>query len=258
MAQSHDSAGSQDKTSSKAYTYKVESGLFFNLIPINKENIGEWNQVYSSLESKCVRNSDGYWIFGDILGRMRGDTHLDTYAFIASDKPYNPGHKLSDLSLEMMMAVSVDQRGHLSQHLGIQRYEVEHKHPQIAIKVHSFCAGAVKALYPETTHMVTNPLKIMREMLIKELGEVNITLIHKRTWKETEFYLEDGSKLELGATLPEILGIMHPGNSPGSSTPQTIVSLDKLSGLCPELDVSQMQGVDIIGEGGEEDYTDSI
>lgn len=227
-------------TTEDSFNYKVEDRFFFNLIPITEENIAEWQILYFSLDQKAVFNKGGYSIFGDILSKIGQNPTINTYAFVASAQAFTDGDKISEIVPEMMMAVSIDTKGHLSQHLGIQRYIVDFPHSRIAIQVHSFCAAATKKLYPETTHMTSNPLKIMRDALISALGKDKILFVEERTWDETEFRSLDGKKIEITKPLPEILSITFPGNSPDRLTPQTFIELDDLAGLCPEFNMDYL------------------
>lgn len=51
----------------KMHLYKIEEGLWFHLIPVLENNFDDWQALYESLSDKCVRNQDGYGIFGEVL-----------------------------------------------------------------------------------------------------------------------------------------------------------------------------------------------
>lgn len=247
---------SQSVKNQKAYTYKVKDlplsggaaavhNLYFNLLPLSYFEDSDISSFYISMGDKCFMNQDGYGILGDVIYRQT--KNIEKYLFYASSVSYNKDMKISEIEPEMIMAFSYDIKGHISQHIGIQRINKEHPHKNISMKVHSFCANVTKYFLSqkEESYMTSHPLKVMREKFEAALPS-KITKLDSRSWDEKEIPLINGIILKFDDVLPNILKMLHPGNSPYFSSPQIIISNEDLSLLYP-IEPDEISVIDLAG-----------
>jgi hypothetical protein len=165
----------------------VEKGLWFNMIPIGKNNINDWQELHKSLEGN-YKTLGGYWGFGDVLAQIgkRNMQEVKVWGFIASQKQYEG--ELSKLSVELMLSVAVDSPNHFSKHYGIQRYHVDTPHKNISVMAHAFCAKVTLQACPDTSHMITTPLSVMRDILYEAFAAQQktdaITIIWEKNYNK--------------------------------------------------------------------------
>ncbi|MGX6960300.1 MAG: LYR motif-containing protein [Rickettsia endosymbiont of Pentastiridius leporinus] len=168
---------------SEIHHYKQEDDLHFYMVKVNGANISAWQDFLnkqSNLQKSykgndpVIKNFDmGKHAFSSSLNYYDQDL-TDVYAAFVSNKIWQKDNSFDPLSIEMFITMLTSQNASFISHSGIARAPIytlksTPKHPNLAVKLHSFIAACAKDIYSnKKEYMITVPVIEMTQIILKE------------------------------------------------------------------------------------------
>jgi hypothetical protein len=193
------------------YVGKVADDFYLAMERVDSNNLDMWLEYAKKqvswvdearnkgLRLKYLPSSYGSNGFKDVIeGYKKGTINPDyneLWVAYVSNIPISEKANLADENphIEMFVTVITSPHAVITSHMGISRTweaaldleqetPLRKKHPDQSIHLHSFAAKIMKMRYPCKVYMLTTPLKVMREILVKKMP-ANSVFIGDNTYK---------------------------------------------------------------------------
>lgn len=176
----------------ETYSYKKSDNLYFTMVKVTDVNRDFWRcygapgakidqirqVVTEQMETlgKSMEDHPRYRVSEGISSGLSGFVALENpgdgveqWVAIASYKEIKDPYAINLNDIEMTMMVTTAKDVPFTVHMGISRSYyalfLEFWHKNLSLDLHAFAAKAMLKRYPEKTHMVSAPIKVMNEIL---------------------------------------------------------------------------------------------